>query len=35
MWFKKNQKNGKPAHGGMVCDALAWKNTKHGVSMFC
>ena len=35
MWFKKNQKNGKPAHGGMVCDALSRKNTKHGVSMFC
>jgi hypothetical protein len=27
----KNQKNGKPVHGVMICDVLPMKNTKHGI----
>jgi hypothetical protein len=32
--FKKNSKNGKPAHGAMICDVLSRKNTKYGIPMF-
>jgi hypothetical protein len=31
---KKNQKNGKPVHGVMICDVLSMKNTKHAILMF-
>jgi hypothetical protein len=32
--IQKNQKNGKPTHGVMICDVIPRKNTKHGISMF-
>jgi hypothetical protein len=32
--IKKNQKNGKPAHGVMMCDVVPRKNTKHAIPMF-
>jgi hypothetical protein len=31
---KKNQKNGKPVHGVMICDVLPSKNAKPGVPKF-
>jgi hypothetical protein len=30
----KFKKNGKPVHGGMICDLVPRKNTKHGIPMF-
>jgi hypothetical protein len=32
--FKKIQKNGKSAHGVMICDVVPRKNTKHGIPWF-
>jgi hypothetical protein len=32
--IQKNQKNGKPVHGVMICDIIPWKNTKHGILRF-
>jgi hypothetical protein len=32
--IQKNQKNGKPMHGVMICDVIPRKNMKHGISMF-
>jgi hypothetical protein len=31
---KKNQKNGKPKHGVMICDVVPRKNIKHGILTF-
>jgi hypothetical protein len=31
---KKNQKNGKPVHGVMICDVVPSKNTKYGIPRF-
>jgi hypothetical protein len=30
----KSKKNGKPAHGVMICDIVPRKNTKHGIPRF-
>jgi hypothetical protein len=30
----KNTENGKPAHGVMMCDVVARKDTKHAIPMF-
>jgi hypothetical protein len=32
--FQKNQKNGKLAHGVMICDIVPKKNMKHDIPMF-
>jgi hypothetical protein len=32
--IQKYQKNGKPAHGVMICDVVPRKNTKHGIPRF-
>jgi hypothetical protein len=32
--LKKNQKNGKPAHGVMICHVVPRKNTNHGIPRF-
>jgi hypothetical protein len=32
--IQKNQKNGKPVHGVMICDVIPRKNTKHGIPRF-
>jgi hypothetical protein len=31
--IQKNSKNGKPAHGVMMCDVVPRKNTKHAIPM--
>jgi hypothetical protein len=32
--IQKNQKNGKPEHGVMICDVVSRKNTKPGIPRF-
>jgi hypothetical protein len=34
MKLKKKSKNGKPAHGVMICDVVPRKNSKHDMLIF-